>query len=89
MTTAIFALDLDQQLCETQAAIAEELFISGEGDGFDGVRPASSDWVYLKGYAQGLRRKMGNIQHQVEMLEAEGLAVEATVEAMFGEKIPF
>lgn len=89
MTTAIFALDLDQQRCETQAAIALELFISGEGDGFDGVYPARLDLAYMSGYSQGLRRKMANIQHQAQMLETEGLAVEARVEAMFGEKIPF
>lgn len=98
MTTAIFALDLDQQPCGTQAAmvapqtaigIALELFISGEGDGFDGVYPGSLDLAYMSGYSRGLRRKMADIQHQAEMLEAEGLAVEATVEAMFAEKIPF
>lgn len=89
MSTTVFALDLDQQRCETQAVIAEELFISGEGDSFDGVRPASSDLAYMSGYSQGLRRKMADIQRQAELLEAEGLAVEATVEAIFGEKIPF
>ena len=46
MTTAIFALDLDQQRCETQDAIAFELFIDGEGDAYDGVRPASLDLAY-------------------------------------------
>ena len=94
MTTAIFALDLDQQRCETQDAmvaprtaegIALELFIDGEGDAYDGIRPASLDLAYMSGYSQGLRRKMANIQHQAEMLEAEGLAVEA----MFGDSIPF
>ncbi len=84
MTTAIFALDLDQQRCETQAAIALELFIDGEGDAYDGVRPASSDLAYMSGYSQGMRRKLVEMQHQAEMLEAEGLAVEA----MFAE-IPF
>ena len=85
MTTAIFALDLDQQRCETQDAIALELFIDGEGDAYDGVRPASLDLEYMSGYSRGLRRKMADIQHQAEMLEAEGLAVEA----MFGDSIPF
>lgn len=85
MIATAFDIELDQQRCETQAAIALELFISGEGDGFDGVYPARLDLAYMSGYSQGLRRKMANIQYQAEMLEAEGLVVEA----MFGEKIPF
>ena len=90
MITTAFDLDVDQQRCEQQAAIAEELFIDGEADGYcDGVRPISSDGAYLAGYSKGLRRKMADIQRQAELLEAEGLAVEAKVEAIFGEKIPF
>lgn len=85
MITATFDLDIDQQRCEQQSAIALELFINGQGDGFDGVYPASLDLAYMSGYSQGLRRKMANIQYQAEMLEAEGLAVEA----IFGEEIPF
>jgi hypothetical protein len=89
MITTAFDLDLDQQRCGQQAVIAE-LFINGESDGYcDGVRPVSSDRVYMAGYSQGLRRKMADIQRQAEMLEAEGLAVEASVEAMFGEKLVF
>lgn len=90
MITTAFNLDLDQQHSYQQAAITLELFKNGESDGYrDGVRPASSEVAYLRGYAQGCRRKMADIQHQSELLEAEGLAVEATIEAIFGEKIPF
>jgi hypothetical protein len=85
MTTVIFALDLDQQRCEKQSAIALELFIDGEGDAYDGVRPASLDLAYMTGYSQGVRRKLVEMQHQADLLEAEGLAVEA----IFGEEIPF
>ena len=85
MITTAFDLDIDQQRCEQQAAIAFELFIDGESDAYDGVRPASLDLEYMSGYSRGLRRKMADIQHQAEMLEAEGLAVEA----IFGEEIPF
>lgn len=85
MIATAFDLDIDQQRCEQQAAIALELFIDGESDAYDGVRPVSSDLAYMSGYSQGMRRKMADIQYQAEMLEAEGLAVEA----MFGEKIPF
>lgn len=83
MTTAIF--DLDQQRIETQDAIALELFINGESDAFDGIYPASPDSAYMTGYSQGLRRKMADLQRQAEMLEAEGLAVEA----MFEEELVF
>lgn len=90
MITTAFDLDIDQQQREIQAVIAEELFIDGESDGYcDGVRPTSSDLAYLAGYSKGLRRKMADIQRQAELLEAEGLAVEAKVETIFGEKIPF
>jgi hypothetical protein len=80
-------LELDQQRCEQQAAIAEELFISGETDGFDGdgVYPASSDIAYLAGYSQGLRRRLADIQRQALLLQQEGLAVEA----MFGDELVF
>ena len=84
MITTAFDLDIDQQRCEQQAAIALELFIDGESDAYDGVRPASSDLAYMSGYSQGIKRKLVEMQHQAEMLEAEGLAVEA----MFAE-IPF
>lgn len=84
MIATAFDLDVDQQRCEQQAVIALELFIDGESDAYDGVRPASSDLAYMSGYSQGMRRKLVEMQHQAEMLEAEGLAVEA----MFAE-IPF
>ena len=89
MITTAFDLELDQQRCDEQAAIAEELAIMGEGDGFDCIDPARTDWAYMAGYARGLRLKMAYIQEQAQMLEAEGLAVEAKAETMFGEKIPF
>lgn len=85
MTTATIDLDLDQQRCEQQAAIALELFMNGEGDTYDSVRPVSSDLAYMTGYSEGMKRKLAEMQHQAELLEAEGLAVEA----MCGEKIPF
>lgn len=85
MITTAFDLDLDQQRQEQQAAIALELFISGQGDSFDGIRPASSDLAYMAGYSQGLRRKMADIKCQAEMLEAEGL----DVEAILGEELVF
>lgn len=89
MITTAFDHYLDQQRQEQQAAIALELFISGEGDGFNGVRPASSDLAYITGYSQGLRTKMADIKRQAEMLETEGVAYEAKVEAIFGEELVF
>ena len=70
-------LELDQQRCEQQATIAEELFISGQGDGFDGNYPARSEIDYLTGYSQGLRRRLADIQGQALLLQQESLAVEA------------
>lgn len=89
MISTAFDHYLDQQRQEQQAVIALELFISGEGDGFNGVRPASSDLAYMTGYSQGLRTKMADIKRQAGMLEAEGLDVEAKVEAIFGEELVF
>ena len=85
MIATAFDLDLDQQRCEQQAAIAEELFISGESDAFDGIYPASSDLAYMTGYSQGLRRKLADIQRQALLLQQEGLAVEA----VFGDELEF
>ncbi len=78
-------LELDQQRCEQQAGIAEELFVTGESDGFDGNYPASSEIDYLVGYSQGLKRKLTDIQFQKLLLQQEGLAVEA----MFGDELVF
>ena len=78
-------LELDQQRCEQQATIAEELFISGQGDGFDGKYPESLEIDYLAGYSQGLRRRLADIQGQALLLQQEGL----TVEAMFGDELVF
>lgn len=89
MITTAFDLEQDQQRCEEQAAIAEELAISGEGDGFDCIDPARTDWAYMTGYARGLRLKMAYIREQAQMLEAEGLAVEAEAERIFDETLIF
>ena len=78
-------LELDQERCEQQATIAEELFISGQGDGFDGNYPESLEIDYLAGYSQGLRRRLADIQGQALLLQQEGL----TVEAMFGDELIF
>ena len=78
-------LELDQQHCEQQAAIAEELLISGQGDGFDGNYPESLEIDYLTGYSQGLRRRLADIQGQALLLQQEGLVVEA----MFGDELVF
>ena len=89
MITTAFDLEQDQQRCDEQAAIAEELAIMGEGDALEYNDPARTDWAYMAGYARGLRLQMAYIREQAQMLDAEGLAVEAKAEAMFGEKIPF
>ena len=78
-------LELDQQRCEQQATIAEELLINGESDGFDGNYPESLEIDYLAGYSQGLRRRLADIQGQALLLQQEGL----TVEAMFGDELIF
>ena len=87
--TATIDLELDQQRCDAQAAIAEELAIMGEGDGFDCIDPVRSDWAYMAGYARGLRLKMADIREQAQMLDAEGLAVEAEAERIFDETLIF
>ena len=89
MITTAFDLEQDQQRCDEQAAIAEELAIMGEGDGFDCIDPARSDWAYMTGYARGLRLKMAYIREQAQMLEAEGLAVETEAERILDETLIF
>lgn len=87
--TATIDLELDQQRCDEQAAIAEELAIMGEGDALDYNDPARTDWAYMAGYARGLRLKMADIREQAQMLDAEGLAVEAEAERIFDETLIF
>lgn len=78
MNTAIF--DLDQQRCQTEAVIAQSLYIDGESDGFDGVKPTSSEPEYLLGYASGCRFKLDDIQNQYSSMSEVGRAVEAMLE---------
>ena len=87
--TATIDLELDQQRCDEQAAIAEELAIMGEGDALEYNDPARTDWAYMAGYARGLRLKMADIREQAQMLDAEGLAVEAEAERIFDETLIF
>ena len=89
MITTAFDLEQDQQRCDEQAAIAEELAIMGEGDALEYNDPARTDWAYMTGYARGLRLKMAYIREQAQMLEAEGLAVETEAERIFDETLIF
>ena len=89
MITTAFDLEQDQQRCDEQAAIAEELAIMGEGDALEYNDPARTDWAYMAGYARGLRLKMAYIREQAQMLEAEGLAVETEAERIFDETLIF
>lgn len=89
MITTAFDLEQDQQRCDEQAAIAEELAIMGEGDALEYNDPARTDWAYMAGYARGLRLKMADIREQAQMLDAEGLAVEAEAERIFDETLIF
>ena len=89
MITTAFDLEQDQQRCDEQAAIAEELAIMGEGDALEYNDPARTDWAYMAGYARGLRLKMAYIREQAQMLDAEGLAVEAEAERIFDDTLIF
>ncbi len=48
------------ELCK-QWAIAEDLRISGESDGYDGTKPQHPDVDYLQGYVEGCRRKLAEV----------------------------
>lgn len=87
--TATIDLELDHQRCDERDAIAEELAIMGESDALEYNDPARTDWAYMTGYARGLRLKMAHIREQAQMLEAEGLAVEAEAESIFDETLIF
>ncbi len=45
--------EIDQQRCDQQDAIAEQLFINGFSDAMDGIPPQSKDEVYQLGYIRG------------------------------------
>jgi hypothetical protein len=53
---------LDQQRCNQQDSIAEEVFIQGFSDGLDGIPPQSEDEPYKLGYAQGKVQLYSNYQ---------------------------
>jgi hypothetical protein len=75
--------DIDQERCEQQDAIAEQLYIDGFSDAMDGIPPQSEDEAYQLGYAQGtfhlhsehqVNRVCGNYNpcHSNEWLEDYG-----------------
>jgi hypothetical protein len=45
--------EIDQERCDQQDAIAEQLFIDGFSDGLDGKLPQSKDEAYQLGYIRG------------------------------------
>jgi hypothetical protein len=48
-----YEYEIDQQRCDQQDAITEELYIDGFSDGLDGIPPQSEDEVYQLGYIRG------------------------------------
>ncbi len=45
--------EIDQQRCDQQDAIAEQLYIDGFSDAMDGIPPQSEEEPYKLGYAKG------------------------------------
>jgi hypothetical protein len=54
--------EIDQQRCDQQDAIAEQLYIDGFSDAIDGIPPQSEDEPYKLGYAQGKAQLHSNYQ---------------------------
>lgn len=54
--------EIDQERCEQQDAIAEQIFIDGFGDAMDGKPSQSEDEAYQFGYAQGKAQLHSNYQ---------------------------
>jgi len=55
MYTTLFDSDYHQQ---QQQAIAEDLRIDGQTDGYDGAMPKHPSVDYLQGYAAGARQRL-------------------------------
>ncbi len=45
--------EIDQERCDQQDAIAEQLYIDGFTDGLDGIPPQSEEEPYKLGYVRG------------------------------------
>jgi hypothetical protein len=48
-----YEFEIDQQRCEEQDAMAEQIYIDGFSDAMDEKPPQSEDEPYKLGYAQG------------------------------------
>ena len=55
--------EIDQQRCEQQDAIAEQIYIDGFGDAIDGKSPHSEDEAYQFGYVQR-KAQLNELVHQ-------------------------
>ena len=74
------AFELDQQHRVTQDEIAIDLRVTGESDGFNGVRPQHVEREYLIGYRDGIERFSTHIQGVALLLQQEGQDLESACE---------
>lgn len=79
------ALQLDQERIEQQDRVAEELFLDGKTDGYNGTKPTSNELEYLKGYLVGIKHKQLEVKLSAQLLDFEGRQVE-TLATSFGEE---
>ncbi len=53
-----------------------ELYLDGVEHGFDGTKPTSHTWEYLRGYSEGCKRKAADLREQALRFEEEASAIE-------------
>jgi hypothetical protein len=70
---------LTEESSQRNDEIAEDLYVSGEADGYDGVEPDSPEVEYLRGYIKGLRCKFGEVQAQLADCKAADDRINAFV----------
>lgn len=68
--TLAHELYLDQQHCEQQGEISEDLYLSGLSDGYNNLSKTSGETEYLLGYIAGLLQIAALRQEENEKLLA-------------------
>lgn len=58
-------------LQDSEYCLEREIYINAETDGYDGVKPKHDYPTYLQAYIAGCRRKLQDLQKQLDEFRAE------------------
>lgn len=75
----MFATDIDEAQRQAQDCAAIDINLDGIEDGYRGLPTQSSDWAYLKGFAEGMKRRNQEMLEQTQYLKIMALRTDLIV----------